>query len=269
MGGIVIAFKNFKASKGIWGSKWVGLKYFEQFFESPVAMSYLWNTITLSLYSLLAGFPIPILLAIGLNELGESRFKKTVQMITYAPYFISTVVMVGMLLQFFTPRVGALSNLISLFTGQQSNLMATSNSFQHMYVWSGVWQTCGYNAIVYIAALSGVDPSLYEAAIIDGASRSQKIWHIDLPSILPTIVILLILNCGNIMSVGFEKAYLMQNPTNLAKSEIISTYVYKLGLVNAQYSFSTAVGLFNSVVNLILLVTINFIAGKVNDTTLW
>lgn len=270
MGGVVIAFKQFSVSKGIWGSKWVGLKYFEQFLKQPVTWQYVGNTVALSLYSLAAGFPAPILLAIALNETREGRFKKTVQMVTYAPYFISTVVLVGMVLQFLTPRVGVISNLVASVTGNNAiNLLGMPKMFRSYYVWSGIWQGTGYGAIIYIAALTSIDPTFYEAAIIDGANRAQKIIHIDIPCILPTIVILLILNAGNIMSVGFEKAFLMQNPLNASVSEIVSTYVYKLGLKNSQFSLSTAVGLMNSVVNLAILSMVNWIAGRISETSLW
>jgi len=227
------------------------------------------NTLGLSIYSLLAGFPLPILLAVMLNETTSLRFKKTVQMVTYAPYFISTVVMVSIVMQFLDPRIGFANRVIVLLGGQARNFMGQESLFQSIYVWSGIWQNTGYGAIIYIAALSGIDPTLYEAAYIDGASRLQKVIHIDLPGILPTVVILLILSIGSIMNVGFEKVFLMQNPLNLGTSEIIATYVYKLGILNAQFSFGTAVGLFNSVVNLILIASVNQIARRIGQTSLW
>jgi len=269
MGGILLAFKTYRISAGILRSPWAGLHYFEQFFTSPVFWMLLKNTLGLSLYSLLAGFPIPILLALMLNETTSLTFKKTVQMVTYAPYFISTVVMVSIIMQFLDPRIGFINRVIVLLGGQARNFMGKESLFQSIYVWSGVWQNTGYAAIIYIAALSGIDPTLYEAAYIDGASRLQKVIHIDLPGILPTVVILLILSVGNIMNVGFEKVFLMQNPLNLGTSEIIATYVYKLGILSAQFSFGTAVGLFNSVVNLILIVSVNQIARGIGQTSLW
>ena len=269
MYGIQIAFRDFIAVEGITGSPWVGLKHFERFFGSHQFGRLLSNTIGINLYSLAVGFPIPIILAIALNEVRNQFFKKTVQMVTYAPHFISTVVLVGILFQVLDPRIGLLSKLLSLMGIEPLNVIAKPEWFKTLYVLSGIWQNAGYSSIIYIAALSSIDPQLEEAAIIDGASRLQKIWYIDLPGILPTAVILLILNTGQIMNVGFEKIYLMQNSLNMSRSDVISTYVYRIGLIRAQYSFSTAVGLFNSVVNLILLVTINQIARRLGETSLW
>ncbi len=269
MGGILLAFKTYRISVGILRSPWAGLHYFEQFFTSPVFWMLLKNTLGLSVYSLVAGFPMPILLALMLNETTSLRFKKTVQMVTYAPYFISTVVMVSIIMQFLDPRLGFANRVIVLLGGQARNFMGVERLFQSIYVWSGLWQNTGYAAIIYIAALSGIDPTLYEAAYIDGASRLQKVIHIDLPGILPTVVILLILSVGSSMNVGFEKVFLMQNPLNLGTSEIIATYVYKLGILNAQFSFGTAVGLFNSVINLILIASVNQIARRIGETSLW
>jgi putative aldouronate transport system permease protein len=269
MGGILLAFKTYRITQGILRSPWAGLRYFEQFFTSPVFWMLLKNTLSLSVYSLLAGFPLPILLALMLNETTSLKFKKTVQMVTYAPYFISTVVMVSIIMQFLDPRIGFANRVIVLLGGQARNFMGQESLFQSIYVWSGIWQSTGYAAIIYIAALAGIDPTLYEAAYIDGASRLQKVIHIDLPGILPTVVILLILSIGSIMNVGFEKVFLMQNPLNLGTSEIIATYVYKLGILNAQFSFGTAVGLFNSVINLILIASVNQIARRIGETSLW
>jgi putative aldouronate transport system permease protein len=269
MGGILIAFKDFSIRRGIFGSEWVGFKYFEQFLSSPMFLKLLKNTITLSLYGLVIGFFMPIILALALNEINNVFFKKTVQMFTYFPYFISTVVMVGMLLQFLNPQGGFINNLIILFGGKPIDFMGTPKMWQSIYVWSGVWQGTGYGAIIYIAALSGVDPQLVESAVIDGVSRIQRIWYIDLPSITPTITIMLILAVGGIMGVGFEKVYLMQNTLNLDISEIIATFVYKKGLLNYQYSYSTAVGLFNSVVNFVLLFIANMFARRISETSLW
>ena len=269
MYGITLAFKDYKIKQGILGSPWAGGKYFNQFFSSPNFSLTLKNTLILSLYSLAAGFPMPILLALCLNEVKQQWFKKLVQMVSYAPYFISTVVMVGMLIQLMNVRTGFVNKLISAVGGMPVDFMAVPGLFRTIYVWSGIWQSMGYSAIIYIAALSNADPSLYEAAIIDGASRLQKIVHIDIPTIVPTITLLLIMSLGNVMSVGAEKVYLMQNNLNLLTSEIISTYVYKIGLISGQFSLSTAVGVFNSVINFILIVIVNAIAKRVGETSLW
>jgi multiple sugar transport system permease protein/putative aldouronate transport system permease protein len=269
MGGILMAFKDYSPRRGIWQSPWVGLKWFKQFLTTPSGLTVILNTLRLGFYSLIAGFPIPILLAVGLNEIRSLRFKKMVQMVTYAPYFISVVVMVGMLMQLTDLRIGIFNRLITILGGHPVNFFGEAQIFPHLYVWSGIWQTMGYSSIIYIAALAGVSRETQEAAVVDGASRLQRIWHVDLPAIRPTIVILLIFNCGSIMSIGFEKAYLMQNPINMATAEVISTFVYKVGLQNGNYSFSTAVGLFNSIVGFVLMVTVNQISKKLTDTSVW
>lgn len=269
MYGIVIAFKNYIATKGIMGSPWVGLKHFDYFFNSPLLFRLLYNTAGISLYSLLAGFPLPIILALSLNEVKTITFKKTVQMVTYAPYFISTVVMVSIMLQFLSPQIGIVNHLIKSLGGSAVNFMGEPGYFKSLYVWSGVWQYTGYSSILYLAALTGIDPELHQAAIVDGATKLKRIWHIDIPGIMPTAVILLILNAGQIMNVGFEKVYLMQNNLNLSSSDVIATYVYRMGLLNSQFSYSTAVGLFNSIVNLVLLVLVNQMARKLGETSLW
>lgn len=240
-----------------------------RFFSSTYFPLLMRNTLMLSLYSLAVGFPFPILLALLLNSIRAKRFKKTVQLVTYAPNFISTVVMCGMILLFLSPRAGMLNKILEAFGRESVNFMAKASYFPHIYVWTGVWQNAGWNSVIYFAALSGISPELHEAAMIDGASRYRRILHIDLPGILPTAVVLLILNMGNLMSVGYEKVYLLQNNTNIATSEVIATYVYKMGIVNNDISFSTAVGLFNSLVNLILLVTVNWVSGKVSENSLW
>ena len=268
MYGVQIAFKDFIANKGIWGSPWAGLKHFRNFFQTYSSRRVIGNTLSLSLYSLAAGFPMPILLALMLNEVKNTHFKKLVQNVTYAPHFISTVVMVGILLIFFSPT-GIVNQLGKLIGVKPTMFLGKDYLFRHLYVWTNVWQSMGWGSIIYLAALSGIDPQLSEAAIVDGASRFQRIWHINLPGILPTIIIMLILNVGSVMNVGFEKAFLMQNTLNLKYSEIISTYVYKTGLVNANYSFSAAVDLFNTVINLILLVIVNKISKTVSDVYLW
>lgn len=269
MTGIVMAFKDYSVSKGIFGSDWVGLKHFTQFLTSPSSLNIIWNTLALGLYTLIAGFPIPIILAIGLNEVANQRFKKLVQMVTYAPYFISTVVMIGLMMQVTDMRTGVLNVGLQALGQDPVNFFGNPGVFRSLYVWSGIWQTAGYSAIIYLAALSGVSKELQEAAIVDGATRLKRIWHIDLPAIRPQIIILLIFNIGSIMNIGFEKVYLMQNSMNISKSEIISTFVYKVGLVNADYSFSTAVGLFNSIVGFVLLIIVNTLAKKFTDTSVW
>lgn len=269
MANAVIAFKDYNVVQGIWGSEWAGLKYFKLFFENPSFWPLVKNTLVLSLYTLLVGFPIPIILALLLNEIRQGIFKRSVQMVTYAPYFISTVVIVSMLTLILSPRLGIVNDVLAIFGLESINFLGEPGMFRSVYVWSDVWQHTGYNAIIYIAALAGVNPELYEAAKVDGASRLQKIIHIDIPSIMPVMVIILILNVGNIMAIGFEKVYLLQNPLNLATSEIIATYVYKVGLLNANFSFATAVGLFNSVINLILLLSVNTIAKRISNNSLW
>lgn len=269
MYGLQIAFKDYIPTYGISGSKWVGFKHFINFINSHQFSRLIGNTITISLYSLIAGFPIPIILALALNECTSTKFKKTVQMITYAPHFISTVVMVGIILLILSPSSGIINQFIQLFGGKPIDFMAKPEWFKSIYVWSGVWQGMGYSSIIYIAALAGIDPTLHEAAIVDGASRWQRIWHVNIPGILPTVTILLIMNFGSIMSVGYEKILLMQNSLNMAKSDVISTFVYRMGLESAQYSFSAAVGLFNAVINFILLAIVNTVAKKLGETSLW
>lgn len=267
--GAQIAFRDYTVKGGFFNSTWVGLQHFSSFFNSPNFYKVIKNTLSLSFYSLIVGFPLPIILAIMLNEVGSKRFKKTVQLATYAPYFISMVVLVSIVTQLFAPRIGLVNTMAISLGGQSVNYMGVAKYFRHIYVWSGVWQMTGYSSIIYIAALSSIDPSLYESAKVDGATKLQKIIHIDLPSIMPTAIILLIMSIGQIMNVGFEKVYLMQNPLNLQTSETIATYVYKIGLFGGQYSFSTAVGLFNSGINLLLLVSVNKLAKKFSDSSLW
>lgn len=269
MANAVLAFKNYNVLKGIWGSPWVGTQYFEMFFRNPAFVTLIKNTLYISFYQLIVGFPIPILLALALNEVKSARFKKTVQMVTYAPYFISTVVMVSIIMLFLSPRLGIVNTINGELGFEAVNYLGEPGMFRTVYVLSDVWQTMGYSAVIYLAALAGVDPSLYEAAKVDGANRFQKILNVDLPGILPAAVIILILSVGNIMALGFEKMYLLQNPLNLSTSEIISTYVYKIGLLNANYSFATAVGLFNSLINLVLLLVVNAIAKRASNTSLW
>lgn len=269
MYGVQLAFRDYNPMQGIAGSTWVGLDHFVRFFNSYQFKQLITNTLMLSIYSLVVGFPIPIILALGLNSVKNSKYKKLVQTITYAPYFISVVVLVGILNILLSVNGGLFNQIIQLFGGEPILFMGKEEHFRDIYVWSGIWQSMGWSAIIYLAALSGVSPELHEAATVDGATKLQRICNIDIPTILPTIVILLILNCGSIMGVGFEKAFLMQNPLNLGSSEIIATYTYKMGLVNAEYGFSTAVGLFNSIINCILLLSVNQIAKKLGQQTLW
>ncbi len=269
MFGAVIAFKDFNVMKGILGSPWVGLKYFELFFNAPQFWTIMKNTIGIGLYGLIVGFPAPILLALALNELRAGIFKKTVQMATFAPYFISTVVMVSMIMIAFNPRIGFINGLITFFGFESVNFLGNASYFWSIFVWTDVWQQTGYASIIYLAALAGVHPELYEAAKVDGASRIQRMINIDIPGLLPAAIIILILNMGNFMQIGFEKIFLLQNPLNMNAAEVIPTYVYKVGLLNANFSFGGAIGLFNSVINLVLLVTVNAIARKVSSTSLW
>lgn len=269
MGGIILAFKRFSPRKGILGSDFVGLMYFRQFLGAPSSLRIIRNTLRLGVYSLLVGFPIPILLALAINEVKHQRLKKFVQIVTYAPYFISLVVLVGIMMRIMDLRTGILNHLIVALGGKPVNFFGSKDIFPHLYVWSGVWQISGYASIIYIAALSGVNPELQEAAIIDGASRVQRIWNVDLPAIRPTIVMMLIFNVGQIMNIGFEKAYLMKNSVNQANAEIISTFVYEIGLKNGDFSFSTAVGLFNSVISLLLFVLVNEISKRLTETSVW
>lgn len=269
MYGLQIAFRKFNPTLGITKSPWAGLTYFKQFFGSYYFTDILRNTVTLSLFTMLIGFPMPIILALLINEIKNVRFKKLIQNITYMPNFLSVVVIVSMLTIFSNRDYGLFNKIRELFGAAPVDLMSKPAYFQPMYVFSNVWQFMGFNAIIYIAALSGVDQELYEAASIDGASRMQKILHISLPCIMGTILIMFIMRIGSLMSVGFEKVYLMQNNVNLSASEIISTFIYKNGIQKGQFSYSTAVGLFNSVINFVLLVSANFVSKKMTDTGLW
>lgn len=269
MGGIILAFKNYSPAKGIFHSPDVGLQWFKQFLFGPYGTKTIINTLRLGLYSLAVGFPLPIILAVFLNEVGSRKFKKSVQMITYAPYFISLVVMVGMMMSIMDMRSGVINQIIVKLGGKPVNFFGDPNIFPHLYVWSGVWQSIGYSSIIYIAALAGVSKELQEAAVVDGASRFKRIIHVDLPSIAPTIVMMLIFNVGSIMSIGFEKAYLMLNSINADKAEIISTYVYQVSIKQGNYSYGTAVNLFNSLISLVLFVIANQAAKKMSDTSIW
>lgn len=276
MYGSIIAFKRFAARRGIMGSPWAadyGFANFIKFFNSPICFQIIRNTLAISLYGIVAGFPMPVILALALNASVGARFKKTVQYFSYMPYFISTVVMVGILNRIMHPSIGVLGRLLTQpnESGIIIPLMGRADLFSTIYVWSGIWQNNGWNSVIYIAALAAIDPELHEAAMIDGASRLKRILHIDIPGILPTMIILLILNTGQIMSVGFEKVFLMQNNLNMSTSRIISTYVYDIGLrsESADFSYAAAIGLFNSVVNLILITTVNNVAKRFSEHSLW
>lgn len=268
MYGIQIAFKNYRFSLGINGSTWVGFRNFKDFFNSYSFWPLLRNTLVLSLYSLAVGFPIPIFVALVLNEM-KGKSKKIAQTILYAPHFISTVVLVGMISIMFSMSSGVVNTVLNHLGFESVYFMGSPKYFRHLYVWSGVWQGMGWSAIIYLAALSGVDPSLHEAASIDGASRIQRIIHINLPAIAPTIIILLIMRMGSMVSVGYEKVYLLQTELNLDVSEVISTFVYKRGIVNTNYSFSTAVDLFNNAINVTLLLLSNKISKKFSGSGLF
>ena len=268
---VILAFKDYRLADGIWGSEWIGLDHFTKFLDSYMFARVLKNTLVVSLYGLVAGFPIPIIFALLLNSMQNQKYKKVVQTVTYLPHFISTVVMVGIIMQILNPQMGIFGTAWRAMTGSMApDIMANPDAFPHLYVWSGIWQSVGWSSIVYVAALSGVDSSLYEAAAIDGAGRFKQVIHIDLPAILPTAILLLIMNAGSIMNVGFEKVFLFQNDLNLRTSEIISTYVYKIGLTGQNdLGYATAIGLFNSVVNFILIVIVNTISSRVSQQSLW
>ncbi|MEG0691907.1 MAG: ABC transporter permease subunit [Oscillospiraceae bacterium] len=267
--GIQIAFKDFSPRKGITGSDWIGFSQFIRFFDSAYFGLVMKNTILLSVYQLIASFPVPIILALLLNSMGSKKYKKIIQTVTYAPNFISVVVICGMLLIFLSPRNGIVNSFLAMFGVDPINFIAHPEYFRSIYVWSGVWQSAGFSSIIYMAALSGISPELHEAAVVDGATKLQRIINIDLPGILPTATILLIMSFGGLISIGFEKAYLLQNSLNAQTSEIISTYTYKIGLVDNDLGFSTAIGLFNSAINCVLLIAVNYISRKISETSLW
>jgi len=269
MYGVQIAFRDYLGALGIWGSPWVGLEHFKRFFNSTFFWPLLTNTVALSLLNLVFGFPVPVIFALMLNQMRPGRYRKMVQTISYAPHFISTVVFVGIIFIFTSPSTGIVNILLDALGGKRIYFMGSVPWFRPVYVISDIWQETGWGAIIYLATLAGINPELYEAATIDGASKLQRILHIDVPGILPTVTVLLILRTGTIMSIGFEKAFLMQTPLNLDMSEIISTYVYKVGLVGAQFSFGAAVGVFNSVVNLIMIAVVNRVASSLGETSLW
>jgi multiple sugar transport system permease protein/putative aldouronate transport system permease protein len=272
MGGLVIAFKEYNIVKGIFGSPWAGFEKFRQFLQSHRFLPILTNTLTLSLYSLLITFPIPIIFALLLNTIPFKGYKKTIQNVTYIPYFFSTVVMVGLIFQLLNNRIGLYGSFMLNLTGKMPpDVLAMGGAFKHIYVWSAVWQTTGYSSIIYFAALSQVDPALHEASLIDGATRFQRILHVDIPSILPTASIMLILAVGGLMNVAFEKILLMQNPLNIRYSEVISTYVYRVGLAGGinDFSLSAAIGMFNSIINFILLLIANWGCKKLSGNRIF
>ena len=271
MYGVLIAFKEYKPVKGILGSAWADpwYKYFKKFFDSFQFKTTIRNTLVITLYSMLVMFPLPIVLALGVNQLKNRTYRKIFQTVTYMPHFISTVVMVGLLTLLLSPGSGLLGAICGMLGIEAPNFLGQPSAFKHLYVWSDVWQHVGWDSIIYIAALSSVDPSLYKAATVDGATNLQKIKYVDIPMLVPTAVIMLIMRFGSLMSLGFEKVYLMQNDLNLTASEVISTYVYKIGIINVQYSYSAAINLFSTVINFILLVLVNQISKKVSDNSLW
>lgn len=269
MYGILMAFKNYKVKLGIWNSPWVGFKHFERFFSAYNFGGLIKNTLGISVYSLAIGFPAAILFALMLNYLRVNKLKKTVQMVSYAPHFISTVVICGMITILLDTNSGIVNLLLNALGYESVSFLSEPKMFKTIYVLSGVWQSMGWSSIIYISALAGVDYQMHEAAIIDGASKLQRIRHIDLPSIKGTIIMLFILNLGSLMNVGFEKVYLLQNDLNISASDIISTYTYRVGLVDSSFEYSTAVSLFNTVINMVILITSNYISRKVADESLW
>ena len=265
MYGVQIAFRNYKPARGIYGSDWVGLKYFGKYISSMQFWPLIRNTLSINLYSL-ATFPFSLILALLLNYVPSKAYRKTVQMVSYAPHFISTVVMCGMVLTFLDVRTGMINEIIKVFGGKPVNFMGKPSYFYHIYIWSGVWQGVGYGSIIYISALSGIPVELHEAAIVDGASILKRIWHVDLPGVLPTVCILLIMRCGDILDVGFEKIMLLQNSLNKPISDVISVYTYNLGINSnmPQYSYASAIGLFSNVINMLMLFLANTIVNKIN-----
>ena len=268
--GLLIAFKDFKARDGILRSPWATplFRYFNEFFSTSIATTAIKNTVVISVLSLIIGFPVPIIFALLLNQVQNKRVGRVIQTISYAPYFLSTVIIISIISMMFSTS-GIVNTFLKNNGKQVIYFTSLPEWFRPLYIGSSVWQSMGFNAIIYIAALTGISPDLYEAAIVDGATRFQRVLHIDIPLIMPTVILMLILSVGNLLNVGYEKAFLMQNTMNTTVSELISTYVYKVGLQNAQYSFATAVGLFNSVVNFILLVIVNFFSKKFSDTSVF
>lgn len=269
MYGNIIAFKNYSPVKGISGSNWVGFRYFMQFFNSPYFGRVLRNTVLISVYSILWSFPIPIIFALLTNDLKNGVYKRTVQAVSYIPYFISTVIVCGMIVNFLSPSSGIINTIIVFFGRKPINFLMEPSWFRTVFISSGIWQGFGWSAIVYLAALSGVSPELYEAATIDGAGKFRRMLSISLPSIMPTVVVTLILQIGTLMSIGYEKIILLYNPVTLEVADVISSYTYRTGLVEGNYSFASAVGLFNSAINMALVLCANKISKKVSEVSLW
>lgn len=268
MYGVTMAFKNYKPRKGILASDWVGFKYFIEFFNSFYFWRLMRNTFLISFYGLIFGFPVPIVFAILLNEVKNIGFKKVIQTVTYLPHFITTVIICSLILQF-AGGDGFLTKMVNSATGHQGSLITDAALFRTIYTVSGIWQGFGWGSIIYMAAITGINPELYEAAIIDGANKFRQILHVTLPGIMPTITIMFIMNCGNLLSVGWEKTFLIQSPLTYETSDVISTYVYRKGFEEMNYSFSAAVGLFSSAVNIIFLVASNMISRRLGETSLW
>jgi len=267
--GLQIAFRDFSPVFGFWKSPWVGLENFRRFFTAANWSGIIRNTLMINFFGLVVGFPVPIILAIMLHHTGNKLFRRTVQMVTYAPYFISSVVLVGMIYVLFSPSSGIVNTLLGFAGVKPVFFMGHKELFLPMYVGSGIWQGAGWSAVVYIAALSGVNPELHESALIDGANKFQRVWHVDIPSILPAIVTMFLLQAGNLFSVGFDKVYLMQNPLNLSASEVISTFTYKRGILDGDFSFSTAIGFMESTINFLLLAFFNRTAKLISGSSLW
>jgi len=266
--GIQIAFKNFRLILGIVGSPWIGFVHFKRFIELPYFWPIIRNTLSITLYHL-ALFPLNLIIALMINEIRNRKFKKTVQMISYAPHFLSVVVLCGMVTLFLQRSNGIFNNIAELFGGTRSDLLGNAKAFAHIYVWSGVWQSIGWGTIIYLAALSNVSPELVEAAQIDGASRLKIIWHVNIPAILPTVIILFIMATGGILSLGYEKILLLQNPLNLESSRVISTYVYEIGILSGRYDYATAINLFNNFINVIVICIVNAISKKTSEVSIW
>jgi len=269
MYGLIISFKDFSPFKGITKSPWVGFKWFIQFFESQFFWRLIRNTLLLNIFNIIFSFPVPIILAFLLNEVRHNWYKRIVQTVSYLPHFVSTVIIVGMLVNFVAPSGGIVNNIIVALGGEPIHFMVKPEWFRPLYIITGIWQNAGWNSIIYIAALSSIDPQLYEAAYVDGANKIKQIWYVSLPGILPTIIIMLILALGSILSVGYEKIILMYNTATYETADVINTYVYRRGVVGGEYSFGTAVGLFQSVINFMFIVAANKISRKVSNVSLW
>jgi putative aldouronate transport system permease protein len=269
--GAQIAFRDYTTAGGIWNSPWIGFENFERFFNSYQFSRLIINTITLGLYSLLVGFPIPIILALSLHQVRSIWFKKTLQLATYAPHFISTVVMVGLILQMLNPRFGILAQITNALGFEPVSAMSRPDLYQSIYVWSDIWQHMGFAAVIYLAALTTIDPALHEAAVVDGASKLRRIWHIDIPGIMPVATMLFILNIGNFINIGFEKVLLLQNPINTSVSEILDTYIYRVGLASPtlDFSYATAIGLFKGILALMMVVVANYSVKRMGQESLW